>query len=63
MIDHQGMQPAQKLSPAEFTAFVQKQLSLARRVVMVYEAGPYGLPCTARSANWGWSVWSVPLSV
>lgn len=42
MIDHQGMQPAQKLSPAEFTAFVQKQLSLARRVVMVYEAGPYG---------------------
>ena len=42
MIDHQGMQPAQKLSPEKFMEFVRKQLSLARRVVMVYEAGPYG---------------------
>ena len=42
MVDHQGMQPAQKLSPEQFLKFVQKQLGLARRVVMVYEAGPYG---------------------
>jgi transposase len=42
MIDHQGVQPAQKLSPAAFMAFLQKQKLLARRVVMVYEAGPYG---------------------
>lgn len=41
MIDHQGMQPAQKLSPDQFITFLQKQLDLADRVVMVYEAGPY----------------------
>jgi transposase len=42
MIDHQGIQPPQKLSPEQFITFVQKQLALAKRVVMVYEAGPYG---------------------
>jgi transposase len=42
MVDHQGIQPAQKLSPAAFIEFLKKQLMLAKRVVMVYEAGPYG---------------------
>ena len=42
MIDHLGMQPTQKLPPHAFPAFLQKQLALADRVVMVYEAGPYG---------------------
>jgi transposase len=42
MIDHQGIQPPQKLAPEAFITFLQKQLTLARRVVMVYEAGPYG---------------------
>ena len=42
MVDHQGIQPAQKLSPAVFIEFLKKQLTLAKRVVMVYEAGPYG---------------------
>ena len=42
MVDHQGMQPAQKLSPVEFLAYLRKQTTLADRVVIVYEAGPYG---------------------
>jgi transposase len=42
MIDQLGAQPPQKLSPDAFGEFLGKQLSLARRVVMVYEAGPYG---------------------
>jgi transposase len=42
MVDHAGMQPPQSLSPEAFLAFLKKQKTLARRVVMVYEAGPYG---------------------
>jgi transposase len=42
MVDHQGTQPAQKLSPDRFIEFLKKQKTLAERVVMVYEAGPYG---------------------
>jgi transposase len=42
MIDHQGVQPAQKLSPAAFLEFLRRQTTLAQKVVMVYEAGPYG---------------------
>jgi transposase len=42
MIDNLGSQPPQKLTPEAFLQFLQKQLKLARRVVMVYEAGPYG---------------------
>jgi len=42
MIDHLGCQPPQQLSPDAFLEFLKKQTTLARRVVMVYEAGPYG---------------------
>jgi len=42
MIDHQGVQPAQKMLPADFLTFLKKQKTLAKRVAMVYEAGPYG---------------------
>lgn len=42
MLDQSGIQPTQSLSPEAFLRFVEKQRSLARRVVMVYEAGPYG---------------------
>jgi transposase len=42
MIDHLGSQPPQRLSPDQFIEFLKKQLALADRVVMVYEAGPYG---------------------
>jgi transposase len=42
MIDNQGIQPIQKLSPEKFLEFLKKQQELADRVVMVYEAGPYG---------------------
>ncbi|MCC6679260.1 MAG: IS110 family transposase [Phycisphaeraceae bacterium] len=42
MIDHGGIQPCQSLSPEAFLEFLKKQRTLARRVVMVYEAGPYG---------------------
>jgi hypothetical protein len=41
MVDHWGIQPTQSLSPLAFLQFLGKQKSLARRVVMVYEAGPY----------------------
>jgi transposase len=41
-IDNQGCQPPQQLSPAKFLEFLQKQVTLAERVVMVYEAGPFG---------------------
>jgi transposase len=41
-IDQLGCQPAQQLAPQRFLEFLRKQLALAQRVVMVYEAGPYG---------------------
>jgi len=42
MCDGQSPQPAQRLTPAAFLDFVQKQLPLADLVVVVYEAGPGG---------------------
>ena len=42
MIDNQGLQPPQKMAPEAFLEFLKKQVMLAQRVVMVYEAGPYG---------------------
>jgi transposase len=42
MCDGQSPQPAQRFSPATFLNFVQKQLTLANQVVVVYEAGPGG---------------------
>jgi transposase len=42
MMDHSGIQPTQSLSPLAFLQFLGKQKLLARRVVLVYEAGPYG---------------------
>jgi len=43
MCDGQSPQPAQRYTPASFLVFVQKQLTLADRVFVVYEAGPGGL--------------------
>src|SRR5690242_2171306 len=37
-IEQQGIQPTQKLAPAAFLELLKKQLLLAKRVVMVYEA-------------------------
>ena len=42
MIDNLGSQPPQSLVPDAFLEFLKKQVTLAKRVVMVYEAGPYG---------------------
>lgn len=42
MCDGQSPQPAQRFSPASFLPFVQKQLTLAEAVFVVYEAGPGG---------------------
>jgi transposase len=42
MIDNVSPQPGQKMSPLQFLKFAEKQKSLARRVVVVYEAGPFG---------------------
>jgi transposase len=42
MIDQLGCQPPQSLTPEKFLEFLKKQVAMAKRVVMVYEAGPYG---------------------
>src|SRR5689334_18755064 len=42
MVDNQNAQPPQAMGPEAFLAYLQKQKGLAARVVMVYEAGPYG---------------------
>jgi transposase len=42
MCDGQSPQPAQRFTPASFLPFVQKQLTLAEQVFVVYEAGPGG---------------------
>lgn len=53
MIDNLGCQPPQLLSPEAFIEFLQKQLTLARRVVMVYEAGPYGFSLYRQATELG----------
>ena len=53
MIDHQGFQPPQKLAPEAFITFLKKQLTLAQRVVMVYEAGPYGFALYRQASELG----------
>jgi transposase len=53
MVDHQGMQPTQSLSPEAFVKFLTRQKSLARRVVMVYEAGPYGFALYRQAVELG----------
>jgi transposase len=42
MVDNQNAQPPQAMGPEAFLAYLEKQKGLAARVVMVYEAGPYG---------------------
>lgn len=42
MVDSSAPQPAQNMSPEAFLKFVAKQKKLARRVVVAYEAGPFG---------------------
>jgi len=53
MIDHQGVQPPQKMLPSNFIEFLKKQQKLAPRVVMVYEAGPYGFALQRQAAALG----------
>jgi len=42
IIDHATPQPAQSFTWAKFYPFVQKQLGLAKKVYVVYEAGTFG---------------------
>ena len=42
MLDSAVPQPAQKMTPEAFLQFVMKQKKLAPRVVVAYEAGPFG---------------------
>ena len=42
MCDGQSPQPAQRLTPRSFLPFVQKQITLAAQVFVLYEAGPGG---------------------
>jgi transposase len=53
MVDHQGMQPTQSLGPAAFVEFLARQKQMARRVVMVYEAGPYGFSLYRQAVELG----------
>jgi transposase len=53
MVDHLGMQPTQSLSPAAFVEFLARQKAMARRVVMVYEAGPYGFSLYRQAVELG----------
>jgi len=53
MLDHQGCQPAQSLVPDAFLEFLKKQVTLAKRVVMVYEAGPYGFSLYRQATELG----------
>ncbi len=53
MVDHSGIQPPQSLSPEAFLPFLKKQLTLAKRVVMVYEAGPYGFSLYRQATDMG----------
>lgn len=42
IIDHSTPQPAQRLDWPKFWRFVEKQLTLAKKVYVVYEAGAFG---------------------
>jgi transposase len=53
MVDHSGTQPTQSMSPEAFLQFLKKQKTLARRVVMVYEAGPYGFSLYRQASELG----------
>jgi transposase len=53
MIENLGCQPPQSLSPDAFLDFLRKQLALAKRVVMVYEAGPYGFSLYRQATELG----------
>jgi transposase len=52
-IDNQGFQPPQEMAPGKFLEFLKKQLTLAKRVVMVYEAGPYGFSLYRQATELG----------
>src|SRR5262245_7327249 len=46
IIDHSTPQPAQRLSWEGFRRFLEKQVQLAKKVYVVYEAGAFGFwPC------------------
>jgi transposase len=53
MIDNLGCQPAQSLTPEAFLEFLKKQLTLANRVVVLYEAGPYGFSLYRQATGLG----------
>ncbi len=53
MMDHCGLQPTQSLAPGAFLTFLEKQRALAKRVVMVYEAGPYGFSLYRQATELG----------
>jgi transposase len=53
MEDHLGMQPTQSLSPAAFVEFLARQKQMSQRVVMVYEAGPYGFSLHRQAVELG----------
>lgn len=52
-LDNQGCQPPQELTPEKFLEFLQKQVAMANRVVMVYEAGPYGFALYRQATELG----------
>ena len=59
MCDGQSPQPAQPFTPASFLLFVQKQLTLAEQVFVVYEAGPGGFHLHRQLRALGVTAWVV----
>jgi transposase len=59
MCDGQTPQPAQRYTPASFLVFVQKQLTLADGVFVVYEAGPGGFHLQRQLTALGVTAWVV----
>src|SRR5881296_1618880 len=53
-LDGAGTQPPQRVYPgADLERFIKKQLSLAKKVFAVYEAGPCGFVLARQLKAWG----------
>src|SRR5512133_2078976 len=52
-IENQAIQPAQKLAPAKFLELLGTQMALAERVVLLYEAGPFGYTLYRQASKLG----------
>jgi transposase len=59
IIDHSTPQPAQRFSWEGFWSFVSKQVQLAKKVYVVYEAGAFGFWVARRLKEMGVECWVI----